>query len=46
MADILQIIQCIFWNENVRIPNQIALKYIPWGPVDDMSGEIINQISL
>ena len=34
MADILQIIQCIYWNENVRIPNQISLKYFLGGLID------------
>ena len=24
-------------NENNRISNKISLKYVPWGPIDDMS---------
>ena len=27
----------IFSNENVLIPNKISLKYITWGPIDNMS---------
>ena len=26
---------CIFLNENVSIPNQISLKYVPRSPVDN-----------
>ena len=27
----------IFLNENILISNEISLKYIPWGLIDDMS---------
>ena len=27
----------IFLNENVRISNEISLKYVPWGLIDNMS---------
>ena len=36
MAAILaDIFKCIFLNENDRIPIQIALKFIPDGPIDN-----------
>ena len=36
MADILadDIFNCIFFNENDRIPIQISLKYVPTSPID------------
>ena len=39
MADILadDIFNCIFLNENNRIPIQIPLKYIPRSPIDNKS---------
>ena len=39
MADILadDIFNCIFLNENDRIPIQISLKYVPMSPIDNMS---------
>ena len=39
MADILadDIFNCIFLNENDRIPIQISLKYTPRSPIDNKS---------
>ena len=37
MADILadNKFECIFLNENDRIPIQISLKFISWSPIDN-----------
>ena len=39
MADIWadDIVNCIFLNENDRIPIQISLKYVPRSPIDNKS---------
>ena len=39
MADILtdDIFNCIFLNENDRIPIQISLKYVPRSPIENKS---------
>ena len=29
------ILKCIFWNENVWIPNNISLKFVPKGPINN-----------
>ena len=31
------IFKCIFFNENIRIPIQISLKFVPNGPIDNHS---------
>ena len=31
------IFKCIFLNENIRISNKIALKYVTWDLVDNMT---------
>ena len=30
------ILKCIFLNENVRIPIEISLKFVPKGPIDNI----------
>ena len=30
------IFKCIFFNENVWIPNEISLKFVPKGPIDNI----------
>ena len=30
------ILKCIFWNENVTIPIEISLKFVPKGPIDNI----------
>ena len=30
------ILKCIFLNENIRIPIEISLKFVPKGPIDNI----------